>query len=147
MLGVRDPSLIPAVIRYSGCCDIDLVGHRGGVSNAGIVTGNRKVIPNPQLAQQIANALKANGCKTCTVSVFSCQLSGSPTDCALVDTTPEEEDAKERASFNAFANTTGCKVRAAGCILNMGWRHTLDPDGRGTETQPNWINYPRKIAS
>ena len=144
---VGEASIIPAVIRMSGCCEIILLGHRGGLDNPGIHNSNGPVLPDDTLESQIANAVAANKrdkkCTTCTIRLGACGIRhGTASDvrqiCNIynIDETTAKKRIEELAPYEEFvrqnlANVTGCRIESPDHICQIGLAHTLLPGGAG----------------
>jgi RHS repeat-associated protein len=133
--GMRNPEIMPAMIMKSGCCEVVIIGHRGGLNNAGIVTGaqgeERKVFPNDALADAIGRAIARNSCKKCSIRIFACQLcQATVAQCIVEHVEPglrEEQGKMEAANWRDLARRTKCTVvtpveiiAVSGPALNLG---------------------------
>jgi len=126
-----------ATIQRTRCCEIVMIGHRGGLENPGIVTEGSIIFPNATNATWIANVLRSIGCKSCTLNIFSCQLcqatdrqcasfhvNYSRTDPTMGCDVRPREDVRESAKWRQLASITGCQVQVPTRLLGIGY----DPD-------------------
>ena len=111
---VQKQSSILNRIKQNKCCDVRMVGHQGGSdpanggTNGGIVTylddGSKSVIlPDPAFESQLKAAFKANGCTSCTITIYACGGNKSGAS----------------ATRTGIANSTGCTVNGAVHCLEL----------------------------
>jgi len=125
--GVSNPSVMLGIIRSSGCCEVTMIGHRGGISYAGISTqspsGSIGVFTD-SFADHLGNALAANGCSTCSLRIFACQLcNASKEECEYWKVDPNilpAQDQAEQKMWNNVAKRTNCAVTVPTHFLSIG---------------------------
>ena len=124
LTGVTNPFVMAGVIRTSGCCEVTMIGHRGGLPNDGISTSTGPVFPNDALADAIGNALAANGCSSCSLRIFSCQLcKATKGECDYWKIDPNvlpKEDKEEQGVWTNVATRTNCTVTVPTHTLAIG---------------------------
>ncbi len=132
--GVKSIYEILGTIQKTRCCEIVLIGHRGGLGNPGIVTGGSVIFPNEANESWIGNVLRSIGCKTCQINIYSCQLCNATdrqcesfhinynrNDPAMGCDVRPIENVRESAKWRRLANITGCQVQVPTRLLGIGF--------------------------
>lgn len=123
---------IASFIKDKKCCEVILIGHRGGLGNpGGIVTyldgEARRILPDPQLENEIKAAMAKHGCKNPKLRILSCS----------------EPSADDLTTRLMVAKRTGCTLGRANCTLAAG----TGQRGPDLESKLQWTPPPAKLVS